>query len=58
VQDHLLGAASLTRDYYRPEVLRRVFEEHVQGRQNHEKLLWSLLSLEIFHRVGLSRSHG
>jgi asparagine synthase (glutamine-hydrolysing) len=24
--------------------------EHLNGRQNHEKLLWSLLNLEIWHR--------
>lgn len=53
--DHLLGADSRTRDYYRPEALRRYVEEHGTGRQNHEKLLWSLLSLEIWHReLGLS----
>jgi len=50
LQDHLLGPQSLTRDYYRPQALRRVFDEHVQGRQNHEKLLWTLLTLELFHR--------
>jgi asparagine synthase (glutamine-hydrolysing) len=50
VHDHLLGPSSLTRDYYCPEALRRVLEEHVQGRQNHEKLLWTLLTLELFHQ--------
>ncbi len=24
--------------------------EHIEGRQNHEKLLWTLLTLEIWHR--------
>ena len=53
--DHLLGAQSQTRDYYRPEALRGYVEEHTSGRQNHEKLLWCLLSLEIWHReLGLS----
>jgi asparagine synthase (glutamine-hydrolysing) len=48
--EHLLGPNSRTRDYYRPEVLRRYVDEHAAGRQNHEKLLWCLLSLEIWHR--------
>jgi asparagine synthase (glutamine-hydrolysing) len=48
--DHLLGPASRTRDYYHPEALRRYLDEHGAGRQNHEKLLWCLLSLEIWHR--------
>ncbi|MDE2052288.1 MAG: asparagine synthase (glutamine-hydrolyzing) [Gammaproteobacteria bacterium] len=53
--DHLLGPDSRTRDYYRPQALRGYLDEHTAGRQNHEKLLWSLLSLEIWHReFGLS----
>jgi asparagine synthase (glutamine-hydrolysing) len=48
--DHLLGPDSRTRDYYRLEALRRYLDEHAAGRQNHEKLLWCLLSLEVWHR--------
>jgi asparagine synthase (glutamine-hydrolysing) len=48
--EHLTGKDSVTRAYYRPAVLARYLDEHVQGRQNHEKLLWSLLTLEIWHR--------
>ena len=48
--DLLLGPESLTRDWYRREALGRLIDEHVGGRQNHEKLLWSLLNLEIWHR--------
>lgn len=47
---HLLGDDSRTRDYYCRNELERVFKEHIEGRQNHEKLLWSLLNLEIWHR--------
>jgi asparagine synthase (glutamine-hydrolysing) len=48
--DHLTGPGSRTRDYYRREALLQVLGDHVEGRQNHEKLLWSLLNLEIWHR--------
>jgi len=48
--EHLTGKDSVTRAYYHPVVLARYLDEHVQGRQNHEKLLWSLLTLEIWHR--------
>jgi asparagine synthase (glutamine-hydrolysing) len=48
--EHLLGADSRTRDYYAPRELERTVAEHVEGRQNHEKLLWSLLNLEVWHR--------
>ncbi len=48
--EHLTGADSRTRDLYRPEALHRVLEEHVEGRQNHEKLLWAMLTLELWYR--------
>jgi asparagine synthase (glutamine-hydrolysing) len=48
--DHLTGPSSRTRGYYRGEALRQVLDDHVRGRQNHEKLLWCLLNLEIWHR--------
>ena len=48
--DHLTGPASRTRDYYHRGALEKVLADHVAQRQNHEKLLWSLLNLEIWHR--------
>jgi asparagine synthase (glutamine-hydrolysing) len=27
-----------------------VIGDHIEGKQNHEKLLWALLNLEIWHR--------
>ncbi|HTQ36897.1 MAG TPA: asparagine synthase C-terminal domain-containing protein, partial [Steroidobacteraceae bacterium] len=48
--DHLRGPGSLTREYFEPAVLDGVMDEHFAGRQNHEKLLWALLNLEIWHR--------
>jgi asparagine synthase (glutamine-hydrolysing) len=48
--EHLLSVDSRTRDYFHTDVLERLLKEHVDGRQNHEKVLWSLLNLEIWHR--------
>ncbi|HKA40276.1 MAG TPA: asparagine synthase C-terminal domain-containing protein, partial [Burkholderiales bacterium] len=48
--DHLQGASSLTRRYYDAPALDRVLADHLGRRQNHEKLLWALLDLEIWHR--------
>jgi asparagine synthase (glutamine-hydrolysing) len=48
--DHLTGADSVTIGYYRKPALHRVLAEHSAGRTNHEKLLWSLLNLELWHR--------
>ena len=48
--DHLTGTSSITNNYYDKTTLETILSEHVKGRQNHEKLLWSLLNLEIWHR--------
>jgi len=48
--DHLQGAASMTRAYYAPKVLDGMLADHLSGRQNGEKVLWTLLNLEIWHR--------
>jgi asparagine synthase (glutamine-hydrolysing) len=48
--DNLIGPSSRTRHYYRQATLDRIIEEHMSGRIEHEKLLWTLLSLELFHR--------
>jgi len=48
--DHLRGRDSKTCVYYDSQVLDRVTDDHIEGRQNHEKLLWTLLNLEIWHR--------
>ena len=48
--DHLRSADSLTRSYYNTAMLDRVLDEHTSGVQTHDKLLWTLLTLEIWHR--------
>ncbi len=48
--EHLKSSASITRVYYDAGELERVLSEHFEGRQNHEKLLWTLLNLELWHR--------
>ncbi|MBR9814527.1 asparagine synthase (glutamine-hydrolyzing) [bacterium] len=48
--DHLLGADARTASYFHRPALERVVAEHVDNRQNHEKLLWLLLNLELWQR--------
>lgn len=48
--DHLTGPDSRTAVYYDRPALLGLLNEHTKGRQNHEKVLWSLLSLEVWHR--------
>jgi len=50
LQEHLTGADSRTRQYFQRPALDRVLAEHATGRHNHEKLLWCLLNLELWHR--------
>lgn len=48
--DHLLSEGSLSKKYYRQNYLNKVLNDHLSGRQNHEKLLWTMLNLEIWLR--------
>jgi asparagine synthase (glutamine-hydrolysing) len=49
--DHLQGTNAVTRRYYRGETLDRTIDEHLKGKKDHGKLLWTLLNLEIWHRT-------
>ncbi len=51
--DHLRGAGCRTRAYCDGAVLDRLLEQHLAGKRNHEELLWTLLNLEIWHRMYL-----
>lgn len=53
VVDHLRGAGCRTRAYCDPAVLDRLIDEHLAGKRNHEEILWTLLNLEIWHRMYL-----
>ncbi|MEQ8231621.1 MAG: asparagine synthase (glutamine-hydrolyzing) [Gammaproteobacteria bacterium] len=48
--DHLRGTDSRTRCYYDPATLDAVIDAHLSGRRNYEKLLWTLLNLELWQR--------
>jgi asparagine synthase (glutamine-hydrolysing) len=49
--DRLHSRTSHVRAYLNAPVLDRVLEEHLKGRQDHQQLLWMLLSLETWHRT-------
>lgn len=54
--DHLQSPNSLTRSYYKQNALDEKIDEHLRGRHNHEKLLWTLLNLEIWHRLNVRQT--
>lgn len=50
VQEVLLSERALARGYFRPDAVRAVIAEHVEGRANHRLLIWSLLCFEHWNR--------
>jgi asparagine synthase (glutamine-hydrolysing) len=51
LSDLLRSRESETRQLCRPRTLDRLIDEHIQGKHNHEKILWALANLELFVRI-------
>jgi asparagine synthase (glutamine-hydrolysing) len=55
VHESLMGVTSSSRALYRKDALQKIIDQHNEGRVNHEKLIWMLLSFELFQKeYGLS----
>jgi len=50
-EDLLLDARSLQRGYFKPEMIRRLVDEHVRGVRAWNEQIWNLLMLELWHRT-------
>ncbi len=50
IESVLLSDQSLERGLFKPDAVRRIVGEHMDGTSNHRFLLWSLLSLEFTQR--------
>jgi asparagine synthase (glutamine-hydrolysing) len=50
IMDALAAPNSLTRTFLDRGAMSKLLGEHIEGRRNHEKLIWSLFTLEIFQR--------
>ena len=50
VRDHIAGPDALANRICDRRQIERALTEHESGRQNHEKLIWALLNLELFQR--------
>jgi asparagine synthase (glutamine-hydrolysing) len=48
--DSVLAADSLSRRYFKMNVIQRLWDEHTSGRRDHGYRLWNLLMLELWHR--------
>jgi len=47
--DTLLSPRAVGRGYFHPDRIRRMLDEHVQGKASWHYLLWTLLMLELWH---------
>jgi len=54
--DTLLSPTCLSRGYYDPVRLRAYVDDHVSGRRDRSRELWTLLTLELWHRMFIDRS--
>jgi asparagine synthase (glutamine-hydrolysing) len=54
--DTLLSAAAAGRGYFEPGALRRLVDEHVTGRRDRARELWTLLTLELWHQAFIDRT--
>lgn len=50
VEDLLLGKNANTRQWSNIDQVSRILKEHIEKKQNNEKVLWTLVSIEIFFR--------
>ncbi len=48
-RERLLGPGSACREFFRPETIDAMLEEHRTGREDHKRVLFSLLTFEIWH---------
>jgi asparagine synthase (glutamine-hydrolysing) len=53
---HLTDPVCLDRGYFKPEAIHRLLSEHESGAWDHSRSLWSLLCLELWHRMFIDPS--
>jgi asparagine synthase (glutamine-hydrolysing) len=58
IREILLDPRSLGRGYFQPAYVKRVLEEHLEGRVNHRLLIWSLLCFEWWNRLFMDDDAG
>lgn len=56
LEDTLLSQASLGRGLLDPKTVRGLVEDHVQGRRDRGRELWTLLTLELWHQQWIDRA--
>jgi asparagine synthase (glutamine-hydrolysing) len=54
VEERLLTDGSACRTFFDPNAVRRTIDEHVSGRHDHKRILFALLTFEIWHELFIS----
>ncbi len=56
VREIILSESAMNRGYFKESEINKLIEEHNSGDQDHHKILWQLLVLELWHREYVDRS--
>ena len=51
LRDILLNERSLCRGFFNQDAIRKIVQEHTEGKVNHRLLIWSLLCFEWWNRI-------
>ncbi len=54
VEERLLSDGSACRAYFHPETVRQLLDDHASGRHDHKRILFALLTFEIWHEQFIS----
>ena len=50
MRETLLSRSSINRGYFRPDFLKGLVEDHINGKRDLSFQLWALLNLELWHK--------
>jgi asparagine synthase (glutamine-hydrolysing) len=56
VEELLLGERARSRGIFRSEVVRALVDAHMRGTRDASRQLWSLLNLELWHRIWIDHN--
>jgi asparagine synthase (glutamine-hydrolysing) len=51
IKETVVSERALDRGFFQKSYLENILQEHIQGKQNHRLLIWSLLSFEWWNRI-------
>ena len=53
LDEYVLSPRALERNFFKPETVRRIVDEHVTGTRSHADRLWLLVNLELWLRMAI-----